>query len=165
MATTCDIYSTTSSRVVILDQALPLLVGSQVGHRKILLRRVMYVALGLARARSSDLRLPDYFIAFETRSAASLTDVIVGRDAWRSTYAQSAYRRRLLAKVTIARREVLLLARIRDLRLLLVVRFGLLMLVSGDIWPIEQLLVVRHLTRHHRVMYRYLLLPGLLEAA
>ena len=110
MTTTCDIYSATSSRVVILDQALPLLVGSQVGHRKILLRRIMHVALGLARARSSDLRLPDDFVAFETRSAASLTDVIVGRDAWRSIHAKSAYRRRLLAKVTIARRKVLLLA-------------------------------------------------------
>ena len=93
----------------------------------------MHVALGLARAWSSDLRLPDDLVAFETSSAASLTDVVVGRDAWRSTNAQSAYRRRLLAKVTIARREVLLLARIRDLRLLLVVRFGLLMLISGDI--------------------------------
>ena len=133
MATTCDIYSATRSRVVILDQALPLLVSSQVGHRKILLRRVMHVALGLARARSSDLRLPDDLVAFETSSAASLTDVVVGRDAWRSTYAQSAYRRRLLAKVAIACREVLLLARILDLRMLLVLRFRLLMLFSGNI--------------------------------
>ena len=93
----------------------------------------MHVTLGLTRARSSDLRLSDDFVALETRSVASFTDMVVGRDAWRSTYAQSAYRRRLLAKVAIACREVLLLARILDLRMLLVLRFRLLMLFSGDI--------------------------------
>ena len=82
----------------------------------------MHVTLGLARARSSDLRLPDDLVAFETRSVASLTHMVVGRDAWRFSHAQSTNRRRLLAEVTIACREVLRLARILlDLRLLVLV--------------------------------------------
>ena len=50
----------------------------------------MQVTLGLARAWSRDLRLPDDLVALQTSSALY---VVVGRDAaWRTAHAQSAYR-------------------------------------------------------------------------
>ena len=94
-------------------------------------------------------------------------DVVVRGDTRCPTDAQPTHRARLLTKVAIARRKILLARRVvvlnlRRLMHILCGCFRTANMVRSHYLSLRNV-VVRHLARHHGMMYRYLLLPLLLR--
>ena len=117
------------------------------------------IALGLTRVRAGDMGLPDHFVAFRPacRSRFIVANVVVGRDTGCPTDTESPHRTRLLAKVPITRRKVLLTRGILLLRLML--RWMSCGVIRAITMHNHLRIGVGHLTGHHRMVYRNLLLP------